>query len=111
LDAALEKALSEHDWIDRDVAALLARAGVAWEEDRILYQAGDRAVPLADGVKLIAQTKPHLLKSAGAGGSGYKPGAGSAGGKPQAPQRKDFASDMAYAMVAAKFQADGAFPS
>lgn len=74
LDAALEKSLSAHEWLDRDVASMLVRNGIAWEDDKPFYQAGDRAVPLDDGVKIIAQTKPHLLKSAGAGGSGYRPG-------------------------------------
>lgn len=83
LSAAMEKALSGHEWIDRDIAAMLLKNGAQFEGDEILYSAGDKMLSLADGVKHIAATKPHLLKAAGAGGSGYKPSAGSAGGTKQ----------------------------
>ncbi|MDP2811768.1 MAG: hypothetical protein Q8O34_16645 [Rhodocyclaceae bacterium] len=86
--AALEKALSAHEWIDRDVALMLARSGVQVEGDEILFSVDGRQVPLADGVKWLAQTKPHLLKSSGTGGSGYTGKAGSGAGEKN-PWAKD----------------------
>ena len=81
LDAALEKALSSHEFIDRDLVASFIAKQVQWEDDQVLVKAGDKLVPLEDGVKHFAQTKPHLLKAqGGAKGSGTPPGAGSGGG-------------------------------
>lgn len=101
LDASLEKALSGHEWIDRDIAAMLVKNGVTWEEDQAFFQADGKAVPLADGVKYIAQTKPHLLKSTGAGGSGYQSSAGSTG--KHSMTRNEFdALEPAARMAAAK---------
>lgn len=79
LDADMEKALSGMDWLDRDIAAMLVRNGTTWEGDEVLFKAGDKLVNLADGVKHLAASKPHLLKSQGSGGSGFRQGAASGG--------------------------------
>jgi hypothetical protein len=81
MDAALEKALAGQEWANRDIAAMLVKSGATWEEDQILFQAGDKRVPLADGVKYLVQIAPNLVKSAGAGGSGYQPGGGKSAGQ------------------------------
>ncbi len=86
---ALEKALSQHDWLDRDVALLLAKSGVQVEGEEILFSADGKQVPLADGIKWLAKSKPHLLKSSGAGGSGYTGNAGSGNGTQKNPWAKD----------------------
>ncbi len=80
LDAALSKALAEHEFIDRDLVGSFVANGVQFEDDQIMYKAGEKLVPLEEGVKLLAQTKPSWLKATGARGSGHTPGAGSAGG-------------------------------
>lgn len=81
LDAALAKAISAHEFLDNDIVARYVSADVQWEDDQIMMKAGDKLMPLEDGVKLIAQTKPHLLKSQGRSGSGSPTGAGSSGGQ------------------------------
>lgn len=79
LNVALEKALSGHDWLDRDVASMLARSKATFDGESILYTADDgKTIPLDEGVKLIASAKPHLLKAQGAAGSGH--GTGNSGG-------------------------------
>lgn len=74
LDAALSQALGGHEFIDREVVEDYLRRRVDWQDDQMLYKSekGD-LIPLAEGVTLLAQTKPHLLKSPGARGSGYNP--------------------------------------
>jgi hypothetical protein len=70
----LSKALGGHDFIDREVVEDYLRRRVDWQDDQMLYRSdkGD-LIPLAEGVTLLAQTKPHLLKTPGARGSGYNP--------------------------------------
>lgn len=83
-DAAMRKALGAHDWIDADLVASYAGARLAWEEDQILFRTDTGGlVPLDEGVATLAKAKPHLLKAAGAGGSGYRgtPGNGASGPK------------------------------
>lgn len=89
LDAALAKALSGHEFIDNDLMASHIASQVVWEDDQIMFKAGDKLMPLEDGVKAMAQTKPHLLKAQGRSGSGQAPGAGSAGGS-KTMSRADF---------------------
>ena len=74
LDSELSKALGGHDFIDREVVEDYLRRRVDWQDDQMLYKSekGD-LIPLAEGVTLLAQTKPHLLKTPGARGSGYNP--------------------------------------
>ena len=83
LEAALAKAVSAHEFVDNDLVSRYISADVQWEDDQIMVRAGDKLMPLEDGVKLIAQTKPHLLKAQGRAGSGSATGAGSSGGKTQ----------------------------
>lgn len=72
-DAAMRKALSDHEWIDTDVVADFVGARLAWEEDQVLYRLSDGVtVGLTEGLQTLAKEKPHLLKAAGAGGSGYR---------------------------------------
>ena len=90
LEAQLEKALSgpadqPYKWIDRDVAALLLKQGVQWEEDAPLYLADGKPVPLAEAAKYLAKAKPHLLQTTGAGGSGYRPNGATPAKNPWAP--------------------------
>lgn len=81
LDAALAKALSAHEFIDNDLVSGYIGNRIHWEDDQIMLKEGEKLMPLEDGVKLIAQTKPHLLKAQGRTGSGHPTGAGSAGGQ------------------------------
>jgi hypothetical protein len=111
LSAALEKAVNSHEWIDRDIAIMLAKNASAWEGDELLFTAGDKLVSMEDGIKHIAATKPHLLKAQGAGGSGFKEG-GKAGNTDN-PWAKDslnltaqIAMEAANPTQATKFKAD-----
>jgi hypothetical protein len=84
LDAALEKSLSGFEWIDRDIASLLIKNVVVWEDDQIMIKGdGTKVMTLEDGVKTLASTKPHLLKAKGAGGSGH--GTNARGGEAKNP--------------------------
>lgn len=102
LDAALSNALSAHEFIDRDLVASYIGSQVQWEDDQIMVRAGDKLLPLDDGVKLVAQTKPHLLKAQGARGSGTPPGAGSSGGNKTMTAAEFQALPPAQRMEAAK---------
>lgn len=74
LDSEIGKALGGHEFIDREVVEDYLRHRVDWQDDQMFYKSdkGD-LIPLAEGVTLLAQTKPHLLKTPGARGSGYNP--------------------------------------
>lgn len=74
LDAALGQALGGHEFVDREVVEDYLRRRVEWQDDQMSYKTDQGAlIPLAEGVTLLAQTKPHLLKTPGARGSGYNP--------------------------------------
>jgi hypothetical protein len=83
-DSAMRRALADHEWIDSDVVADFVGARLAWEEDQVLYRLSDGVtVSLAEGLQTLAKEKPHLLKAAGAGGSGYRGKAANADAKPE----------------------------
>lgn len=76
LAAELSQALNAYDFIDRDLVESYLRNKLTWDEDQVRYQ-DDKGnlLPLAEGVTHLAAGKPHLLKQAGARGSGYNPAA------------------------------------
>lgn len=102
MDAALAKALSAHEFIDTDLVANYIGSRAVWEDDQIMVKEGDKLMPLEDGVKLIASTKPHLLKAQGRAGSGNPTGAGSSGGKRSMTATEFQALPPAQRMEAAK---------
>ena len=71
LSANIEKALSSHEWIDRDVVSLLLKSGIEWDEDQPVYRHADQSLTIEEAAKTIATEKAHLLKTAGARGSGF----------------------------------------
>jgi hypothetical protein len=71
--SALTKALSSHEWVDRDVVEMAIKSRISWADDEPYYETEKGAISIEEGVKLFAQEKPALLKSTGAGGSGYNP--------------------------------------
>lgn len=89
MDAALQKALSAHEFIDSELVASHIARNAVWEDDQIMINDNGKIMPLEEGVKHFAAAKPHLLKSTGARGSGHPPGAGSAKGT-QTINRTDF---------------------
>lgn len=72
-DAALGKALNVDglEWIDRDVVSSYVKGMVEVDDGELLMRYGGGLIPLADGIKQLAKDKPGLLKSSGAGGSGF----------------------------------------
>jgi hypothetical protein len=71
--AALTKAMGQHEWIDRDLIEAYVGARLTWDDDQVFYKADDGALlSLGDGLQTLAKERPQLLKSAGAGGSGYR---------------------------------------
>ena len=84
--ALLAKAMQGHEWSDSEVVENFVSSRITWEDDQPFYRSGDgKLVNLDEGVKLLANEKPALLKSQGAGGSGYKHGNGAppGGGQPE----------------------------
>lgn len=73
LEAQLQKALAGHEFVDRDLVGEFVKARVKFEDDSFVYAEGDKVISLEEGVKLLASTKPHLLKAQGTGGSGFNP--------------------------------------
>ena len=89
-EAALNQALSRHEFIDRDLVASFAAQRVKWEEDQLYYQTeGGALVALDEGITQLAQSKPHLLIKTGARGSGYSPATGKPAGLEKNPWSKE----------------------
>lgn len=74
LGASLNKALAGYEFVDNDLVESYLMGRLTWEDDQAMYK-DDKGVllPLAEGVTHLANSKPHLLKSPGARGSGYAP--------------------------------------
>lgn len=82
LDAELNQALAKHEFVDPEIIAAYLKQRVKWEGEEPRYAGDDGALtPLAESVTQLAQTRPQLLKTTPAGGSGWRPqsGAPSAG--------------------------------
>ena len=75
LTAELEKALGEYEFIDRDLVAAHVRQSLDWQDDQPVFKTDQGEVALTEGVKRLVAAKPHIVKSGGARGSGYHPGA------------------------------------
>jgi hypothetical protein len=78
LAAELNQAMSAYEFIDRDLVESYLRQKLAWDEEQGQARYQDEKgnlLPLTEGVTHLAASKPHLLKSPGARGSGYYPGA------------------------------------
>lgn len=88
LAAELGKALNAYEFIDRDLVESYLMHRLTWEDDQARYQDEKGvSIPLAEGVTHLATSKPHLLKTPGARGSGYNPAA--RGGEVMNPWAKD----------------------
>lgn len=74
LDSELSQALNGHEFVDREMVAEYLRHRADWSEDQPYYRTekGD-LIPLVEGVANLAASRPHLLKTPGARGSGYNP--------------------------------------
>lgn len=73
--AALAEALSGHDLIDADVVAAFIKDKIDWDGDDLVFKTDTGgAVSVKDGVAQLLKTRPSLLKTPAARGSGYKPG-------------------------------------
>jgi hypothetical protein len=74
LDATLAQALNKYDFVDPEIVAAYLKGRMVWDGDEPRYPGDNGAsVPLAEGVTLLAQTRPQLLKTKLPGGSGYLP--------------------------------------
>lgn len=80
-DAALAKTLAGFEFVDRDLVTDYVKSRIKMEGDEIVYQEGDKQLSLAEGIKYLTTTKPHLLKSVGASGSGFNPNVSSSTAK------------------------------
>jgi hypothetical protein len=77
LDAELNQALAKYDFVDPEIIAAYLKGGVKWEGEEPRHSGEDGALmPLAESVTQLAQTRPQLLKTSPAGGSGWRPQSG-----------------------------------
>lgn len=77
LDAELNKALTQYEFVDPEIIAAYVKGRVKWEGEEPRYAGEDGALtPLAESVTQLAQTRPQLLKISPAGGSGWRPQSG-----------------------------------
>lgn len=71
LNAAVNGAISKHNFIDPETASALIRPRVEFVGDEVMYKtdAGD-LIPIADAAATIAKAKPFLVQASGGSGSG-----------------------------------------
>lgn len=73
--AAIAEALAGHEFLARDVVETFIGNRLTWEGEELLFKGDDgKLIPLKDGVAGFAKTRPELLKTASAGGAGFRPG-------------------------------------
>lgn len=73
--AAIAEALGGHEFLAKDIVETYIGQRLTWEGDELLFKSDDgKLIPVADGVSGFAKARPELLKSTGAGGSGYRSG-------------------------------------
>lgn len=90
-EAAMRQAMAGHEWIDADLVASFVTSRLVWDDDAVRYKADDGLVmDLGEGLKTLAHEKPHLLKTAGAGGSGYRGTRHEKDAGPKTKTRADF---------------------
>jgi hypothetical protein len=79
VSAALEKALGSHDFVDREMVGDYVRSRLTVsDEGGVMFRSDDGATCAIDeGIKTLVKARPHILKAAGAGGSGFNPTQGS----------------------------------
>lgn len=73
MDAAMQRALAGHEWIDAEMMASYVAQKLVFEDDDVKFRAEDGLLMgLKDGVQSLAKNKPHLVKATGARGSGFQ---------------------------------------
>lgn len=71
--AAIQDALSGHEFIARDLVEAHISQNIVWEDDDLLFKTSDgKLMSLQDGVAGLASTRPELLKPTGTGGAGVR---------------------------------------
>ena len=98
LDAQLGKAIGQHQFVDNDLVTDYVKSRSVYEDGKLVYRDGDKTLSIDEGIKLLATTKPHLLKAQGSSGSGFNPNATSG-------KAKDF-KDMTLTERSAIYKAD-----
>jgi hypothetical protein len=75
INAAVNGAISKHQFIDPETAAALIRPRAEFVDDAIMFKtdAGD-LIPIDEAAATIAKTKPFLVQASGGSGSGAPPG-------------------------------------
>jgi len=87
----VSEAMRKHEFIADDVILDHVANRLTWEEDDLLYRQEDgRLISVADGVSLLAKSRPELVKAAGAGGAGVKPSRAGGNAGEQTMTREEF---------------------
>jgi len=72
-DGIVSQALSEHNFLAKDMVAGFINSSLVWEGDDLLYKADDgNLISVKDGVAGIAKSRPELLQPTSAGGAGVR---------------------------------------
>ena len=71
--SVISKALAAHKFVAQDVIESFVNPRLVWEGDDLFFKQDDgQLVTVKDGVAGIAKSRPELLASTGAGGSGVR---------------------------------------
>jgi len=88
--AIVADAISAHEFVARDMVETYISNRLVWEGDDLLYKQDDgKLSTIRDAVAGIAKSRPELLKSAGTGGAGVRPG-NAGGGTAKTMTRADY---------------------
>lgn len=77
---AIAQAVAAGGFHDAEAAELLIARSVEQQDDAFMFKTREgKLIPLADGAKLVATEKPHLVKAPQGTGSGWRDAGGGAG--------------------------------
>lgn len=74
-DDAFQRELSDaigDRFVDSEIVGQAMRSSVEFDGETPFIRRGDKLMPVKDAVDALAADKPQLVKSSGAGGSGYR---------------------------------------
>lgn len=104
LEAQLSKSLGSHQFIDNELVSEYVKSRLQFEDGTISYKEGDKLLSLDEGIRLLATTKPHLVKAQGTGGSGFNPKGSTGKGKDFKTMTLDERGDL-YKQSPAEYKA------
>lgn len=98
----MQKALAHHAFVDQELVEDYVKSRLVWDDDALMYRHGETPMALDEGVKLLVKDRPHLLKQAPAGGSGWNPTGQSSGSPDPNTLRQQLRAQVSSGNPAAK---------